>query len=853
MRPGLLAGGRTLAPRAARRMKLVLCANAAVFGVAAAITGCAPSAAGGCQAGLVTASDGGPGGQQATAGLRAAQTVTLPTGERVRLSPAQGGGVTVAPLPSSRHAGAAAGSPGFVQLGLSGGQYEIPYEAVPYLGTVLDPRLFDVTYLAEAALAAHSSAIPLTISYTGSSAPSLPGITILHAAAGTATATVRTATAAQFGALLASRWRAGKTGLPGISRISLAQPPGTLSLPAPLPAALPASAAGHQGSSPATAHDPAYHTLTLNFIGPDGAAGTAVGILQNVSDARLGSYIVPDLNFQSTSSGAPVISGTEGPVKFSVPSGTYSLVFSMLTPHQGTYDGYDAALVAQPQVTVDSDKTVTLDARLAKPYSATVSSPAAPVTDALQSDALDFVRTSVTGGSCGGQALTYQMGLSSLSGSSTGDAASQLSATPTSTVTEGKFYFDASTVVEQAGPSAVQADPRYYFDFPHAGSVPGTLDYTVPASALTKVTSNVYASPLLAASSQQLALYPEVYHAWGDWNNETFSDNYIDPGSRTDYWYTSDPKLTVWQQELKVGSTSSSHTLYGPRQAIKPGQQITMNWDKAPAAPAGNPLYVAGAENWLNYSGQPFQTVPLSVSVPLASRQDDNGVVYPLFGDSSADQYDGNPVASFYSGSTSTDVLKFFRDGKLALESNGASRTQAPPIGTYLPLLPRQASYRLSWSVSNSGSGASVDTTWRFRSGPGDAAASLPKTEICPVNPAQGCSLLPLLFISYDLPLNYDGQATAGQSFGIAFSVGHQPGESAAAGLSATVSASFDDGKTWTSPQPAVSQGSGQFTAAIQQPALAATSGFVCLRIQARDGAGNSVRQTIIRAYGLTS
>jgi hypothetical protein len=853
--PGRLA---PLASLSSRRMKLVASANAVLIGVASvAVSGCAPDAAGGCQAVALSAS----GSQQTTAEqLPATQTVTLPTGEQLQLSPTSGGGVSVTPL---KAAGATAGSTGFVQLGLNGGQYEIPYEAVPYVGTVLDPRLFDVSYLAEAALETHSSTIPLTISYTGTSAPSLPGITILHAAGGTATATVDPAKAAQFGALLASRWHAGQAGLPGVSRISLAPVPGIVSLPAPLPIAPPAIAAASQGVSSSASQgassspspSPAYHTLTVKFVGPDGTPGTAVGILQNVNDARLGTYIVPDLNFKSTSSGAPVISGTQGPMKFSLPSGTYSLMFSVLTPHTGTYDGYDAALVAQPQVTVNANETVTLDARAAKPYSATVTDPATPISNQLEYDALDFVRTSVTGGSCGGQALTYQMGLSSLSGSSIGYAASQLSATPTSPVTEGKFYFDASTVIEQAGPKDIQADPRYYLDFPSTGSVPASLDYTVPASSLTTVTNQVYASPLLAASSQEISLFPVVYHTWGDWNNESFSDDYVDPGSHTDYWYTSDPKLSVWQQEAKVGTSSEGMTtIYGARQVIKPGQQITATWDKAPMSPTGNALYEAGVENWLNWSGQPFQTTPLSVTVPLASRQDNNAVIYPIFSDSNPTQeVDGNPFSDFYSGSTSTSTVEFYRNGKLALSSDGDSRTQAPAIGTYLPMLPQAAGYRLDWAVSDSGSGASVDTDWTFKSSPGDAAASLPKTELCPVNPTGGCSLLPLLFINYNVPLNFDGQATAGQPLSFTFTVGHQPGESAATGVKATVSASFDDGQTWSTPQSATSQGNGQFTTTIQQPALSSTSGFVSLRIQARDGSGSTVTQTIIRAYGLTS
>ncbi len=71
--------------------------------------------------------------------------------------------------------------------------------------------------------------------------------------------------------------------------------------------------------------------------------------------------------------------------------------------------------------------------------------------------------------------------------------------------------------------------------------------------------------------------------------------------------------------------------------------------------------------------------------------------------------------------------------------------------------------------------------------------------------------------------------------------------------MTASVSASFDDGKTWSTPVDAKALGGGRFSAAISQPPLSQTSGFASLRVTARDGAGNSVTQTIIKAYGLTS
>jgi hypothetical protein len=146
-----------------------------------------------------------------------------------------------------------------------------------------------------------------------------------------------------------------------------------------------------------------------------------------------------------------------------------------------------------------------------------------------------------------------------------------------------------------------------------------------------------------------------------------------------------------------------------------------------------------------------------------------------------------------------------------------------------------------------------TDTDWTFHSGPDDPVAHLPEGEACAPTMTGSCAFLPLLFPVYNLPLNTSDQATAGAPFTIPFTVSHQLGESPPSGVSATVSESFDDGKTWTAPQAATSTGGSQFTATIAQPALSATSGFASLRVTATDSAGDSVTQTIVRAYGLAS
>jgi hypothetical protein len=71
-----------------------------------------------------------------------------------------------------------------------------------------------------------------------------------------------------------------------------------------------------------------------------------------------------------------------------------------------------------------------------------------------------------------------------------------------------------------------------------------------------------------------------------------------------------------------------------------------------------------------------------------------------------------------------------------------------------------------------------------------------------------------------------------------------QPGSAAAANRQLTVEVSYDDGATWR-PVP-VTRVPGGGMAVLHHPTAA---GFVSLRAVATDTAGNTVEETILRAY----
>ncbi|MFI6183564.1 S8 family peptidase [Nonomuraea sp. NPDC051191] len=157
-----------------------------------------------------------------------------------------------------------------------------------------------------------------------------------------------------------------------------------------------------------------------------------------------------------------------------------------------------------------------------------------------------------------------------------------------------------------------------------------------------------------------------------------------------------------------------------------------------------------------------------------------------------------------------TASARFYRDGKLVAEGDAA-------WGAF-PAAPQEAAYRLELSTRRASeewtTATATETAWTFRSKPGDG-------------------VLPLLQIDYDVRPERPGL--------VGFAVRHQEGVSGARAKDLKLELSYDDGATWRA-QPVVALGGGRYTAVVlrQHPSL---------RVTATDSAGNSVRQTVIKAY----
>lgn len=124
-----------------------------------------------------------------------------------------------------------------------------------------------------------------------------------------------------------------------------------------------------------------------------------------------------------------------------------------------------------------------------------------------------------------------------------------------------------------------------------------------------------------------------------------------------------------------------------------------------------------------------------------------------------------------------------------------------------------------------------VHAEWTFRSGTvlGGAPHRLP---------------LSTVRIAPDLDMN--NSAPAGQAFTFPVLVEAQPDSAAGPVRALDLEVSFDDGASWQAVQSVRQKGDGHFSVTMRHPA---TPGYVSLRAGATDANGNTVKQTIIRAY----
>ncbi|MEY9861091.1 hypothetical protein ABH935_006731 [Catenulispora sp. GAS73] len=198
-----------------------------------------------------------------------------------------------------------------------------------------------------------------------------------------------------------------------------------------------------------------------------------------------------------------------------------------------------------------------------------------------------------------------------------------------------------------------------------------------------------------------------------------------------------------------------------------------------------------------------------------------------------------------------TATFSVYRDGIQVASQSGWPHTELP--GTTA----QPGTYRMVYDADTTGSGLPMSQSTKthtditFRYTPGSAQQpALPADDFCYAanfGPT-GCEILPALSLDYQLAT--DGSNTSRLPVQLLdLSVGHQSYQgqgSHAAITGATVSVSYDAGKTWV-PAAAVPTGNGHYLAAWLNNAPKGSTPW--LKVTATDAIGGSISQTVANAY----
>ncbi|MFB8773154.1 S8 family serine peptidase [Streptomyces broussonetiae] len=236
-------------------------------------------------------------------------------------------------------------------------------------------------------------------------------------------------------------------------------------------------------------------------------------------------------------------------------------------------------------------------------------------------------------------------------------------------------------------------------------------------------------------------------------------------------------------------------------------------------------------ETWQGAVVRP--SIPRGTATPSTREGDVLRLRVPEFTDAEAGHWSrltsggGGGIGVREAPSADTASLELFRDGEKLTDAADAWRDIEVPSA--------DAEYRLRLETGRTSEewrhATATDTSWTFRSGTTGEAQRLP-----------------LLQLDYEVPVDVRNAVGPGRSYPLGVTVRNQDGLSAPRGVSVRVEVSYDDGRTFTRA-PVRSKGGNAFSATVSKPAALRGDAFVTLRVTAKDTAGNSVSQTVTRAY----
>ncbi|MGW5720151.1 S8 family peptidase [Amycolatopsis sp. NPDC003865] len=390
-------------------------------------------------------------------------------------------------------------------------------------------------------------------------------------------------------------------------------------------------------------------------------------------------------------------------------------------------------------------------------------------------------------------------------------------------------------------------DAMYNLSYFERNGVPKDLVRRVDRAALVATKTTYHADRPNLSGQKNWYAFPT-----GSWKTQLVQGTKIPvPGSWTEYTGPGDDRL-VWKRVVTLSGTDSAgrraSQAMNAQGGYRPGERSRPDehWFRAALHSAAVELppdhparYPATASGW---------TVLCSF---CRGGQDPDAFVPALQWTDGGHYTSPYENARYFTGTTT----RLFRDGAEVPRSNADDPLALFPV---FRLAPERAAYRLDVTdvmpaQAQVGTPSGVlfqhaprtDTSWTFTS---ERSAAAPPAGFTCYQAGPACSFQPLIQLDYRFPLDAANRAPAGPSF--TFDVAASSHSGARGGGPVTqlrVSSSVDEGRTWT-PAVAKPSGSPVWTVTVNQQA----GDFVWLRTEARDGSGNTVTQTVQRAYAIT-
>jgi hypothetical protein len=371
-------------------------------------------------------------------------------------------------------------------------------------------------------------------------------------------------------------------------------------------------------------------------------------------------------------------------------------------------------------------------------------------------------------------------------------------AVPTPRVTDRPYAFLAQMYLNNSvpGPNGPGlATVGYSLEFPTAGRIPARLEYRVHDRSLAVLRQN------LRQQGKPMTLVDEAHYpvspAYASFAGVAGTEFYLPPGRAVTEYLTPGSWVTF------------SSDFYGPPTSYQPGWE-----EEQPAV-----TYRAGHSYTDSWGAA-------ALGVASASTRLGDVITPDVLPDSASapEHLDADLTAAGLSGTIT------LRRGTTVL-GTGPVTKQPPftvPAASARYTLSVTARRRVPWSTL----GTAAQATWTFRSGRGPGASAV---------------ALPLWDVRISGAFDSLDRAPAGRPFRLIVAPDLPAGAPQARITSIAVAASFDNGTTW---QHLILHcaGRGRWSTTVSPPA---GSAFVSLSASLTDAAGNSTRQTVIRAYQL--